>query len=46
MRDARVLRMAVPSPLYRDFDYLPPAGVDPSTLTPGVRLTQIGRAHV
>src|SRR5579859_1663507 len=47
MRDARVLRMAVPSPLYRDFDYLPPAGVDPSTLSPGVRLTlPFGRREV
>jgi primosomal protein N' (replication factor Y) len=33
-----VLRMAVPSPLYRSFDYLPPAGCDPARLKPGVRL--------
>ncbi len=47
MRAARVLRMAVPSPLYRDFDYLPPAGVDPATLTPGMRLMlPFGRREV
>jgi len=33
-----VLRVAVPVPLYRLFDYLPPAGTDPSRLQPGVRL--------
>lgn len=38
MRDARYLRVAIPSPLYRDFDYLPPAGADPAALVPGVRL--------
>ncbi|MGH8378561.1 MAG: primosomal protein N' [Gammaproteobacteria bacterium] len=32
------LHVAVPSPLYRHFDYLPPAGIDVSTLTPGVRI--------
>ncbi|MGA9852943.1 MAG: primosomal protein N' [Gammaproteobacteria bacterium] len=32
------LRVAVPSPLYRHFDYLPPAGIDASTLIPGVRI--------
>lgn len=38
MNRARYLRVAVPSPLYRDFDYLPPADVDPAVLQPGVRL--------
>ncbi len=33
------LRVAVPSPLYRDFDYLPPAGTDPARLEPGMRLS-------
>ncbi len=32
------LRVAVPSPLYRHFDYLPPADVDAATLRPGVRV--------
>ncbi|MFN2308703.1 MAG: primosomal protein N' [Gammaproteobacteria bacterium] len=31
-----ILRLAIPSPLYRLFDYLPPHGVGP--LAPGVRL--------
>ena len=33
-----ILKVAVPSPLYRDFDYLPPADVDLDRLQPGVRL--------
>ncbi len=33
-----VLRIAIPSPLYSSFDYLPPADVDVSKLKPGVRL--------
>jgi primosomal protein N' (replication factor Y) len=33
-----ILRIAVPSPLYRSFDYLPPAGTSPGTLQPGVRV--------
>ncbi len=33
-----VLRIAIPSPLYSSFDYLPPAGVSPNTLQPGMRL--------
>jgi primosomal protein N' (replication factor Y) len=33
-----ILRIAVPSPLYRSFDYLVPAGIDTSTLQPGVRV--------
>ena len=32
------LRMAVPSPLPRHFDYLPPANVNAGALVPGVRL--------
>ena len=34
----KVLRVAVPSPLLRTFDYLPPRGRDLETLMPGVRL--------
>jgi primosomal protein N' (replication factor Y) len=33
-----LLRVAVPSPLYRSFDYLLPADVDPHTLQAGVRV--------
>jgi len=33
-----ILRIAVPSPLYRSFDYLAPAGIDPNTLQPGIRV--------
>ena len=33
-----ILRIAVPSPLYRSFDYLPPAGTDPDILQPGIRV--------
>ncbi|WP_250461740.1 primosomal protein N' [Microbulbifer litoralis] len=33
-----ILRLAVPVPLRRLFDYLPPAGVDPASLQPGQRL--------
>jgi primosomal protein N' (replication factor Y) len=36
--DKSVLRVAVPSPLYREFDYLPPANVDLASLQPGIRL--------
>ncbi len=35
---APILRLALPSPLRRLFDYLPPAGVAASALQPGVRL--------
>lgn len=35
---SRILRVAVPSPLRRWFDYLPPEDVDPATLRPGIRL--------
>ena len=34
-----ILRLALPSPLRRRFDYLPPEGVDGAWLQPGVRLT-------
>jgi len=33
-----ILKVAVPTPLYRDFDYLPPPDVDIALLQPGVRL--------
>ena len=33
-----ILRIAVPSPLYRSFDYLAPAGIDTGMLQPGMRL--------
>lgn len=33
-----ILRVAVPSPLRRWFDYLPPDDIDPTTLRPGIRL--------
>jgi primosomal protein N' (replication factor Y) len=33
-----ILRIAVPSPLFRHFDYLPPATMDVSALQPGVRV--------
>ena len=35
-----ILRLALPSPLRRLFDYLAPAGVSRSTLQPGVRLRE------
>ncbi|TND05469.1 MAG: primosomal protein N' (replication factor Y) (superfamily II helicase) [Gammaproteobacteria bacterium] len=35
---SRVLRVAVPSPLCRLFDYLPPPGCDIDKLVPGIRL--------
>ena len=33
-----ILQTAVPSPLNRVFDYLPPTGCDPTTLRPGMRV--------
>ncbi len=33
-----ILRIAVPSPLYRSFDYLQPVDVDPAVLQPGMRI--------
>jgi primosomal protein N' (replication factor Y) len=36
--DKSVLRIAVPSPLYREFDYLPPVNCDRACLQPGIRL--------
>ena len=42
-----VLRIAIPSPLYKIFDYLPPPGCDPATLRPGVRIrAPFGRQRV
>jgi primosomal protein N' (replication factor Y) len=35
---ADILRIAVPSPLFRYFDYLAPQGVDVTQLQPGIRL--------
>ena len=32
-----ILRIAIPSPLYRTFDYLPPPDCDTATLRPGAR---------
>ncbi len=33
-----ILRIAVPSPLHRSFDYLPPPATDTDTLLPGMRV--------
>jgi primosomal protein N' (replication factor Y) len=33
-----ILRIAVPSPLYKTFDYLPPLDCDPGLLQPGMRV--------
>ncbi|MGB5340110.1 MAG: primosomal protein N' [Gammaproteobacteria bacterium] len=42
-----ILRIAVPAPLYRSFDYLPPAGVSQQALQPGMRVRiPFGRRHV
>jgi len=38
MIPARYLRVAVPSPLFRTFDYLPPQGVSVSQVLPGARV--------
>ncbi len=41
-----ILRLAVPAPLRRLFDYLPPAGVETALLRPGVRLrVPFGKSH-
>ncbi len=41
-----ILRIAVPAPLHTCFDYLPPAGIGLSALTPGVRvLVPFGRGE-
>ena len=41
-----ILRVAVPSPLHRTFDYLPPPDCDPSALQPGARVrVPFGRRH-
>ena len=42
-----ILRLALPSPLRRLFDYLPPHGVAPDSLQPGMRLrVPFGRREV
>ena len=42
-----ILRLALPSPLRRLFDYLPPAGIAPGILQPGMRLrVPFGRREV
>lgn len=33
-----ILRVAVPSPLHKYFDYLPPSGIDATELQPGLRV--------
>ena len=38
MRPPRYLRIAVPAPLLDALDYLPPEGVDPGVLVPGLRV--------
>jgi primosomal protein N' (replication factor Y) len=38
MTQALIIRLALPTPLRRLFDYLPPQGVDPKALIPGVRV--------
>nr|WP_178132286.1 MULTISPECIES: primosomal protein N' [unclassified Pseudomonas] len=41
------MRLALPSPLRRLFDYLPPRGLDPCRLQPGVRLrVPFGRREI
>ena len=42
-----ILRLALPSPLRRLFDYLPPAGVPATALQPGMRLrVPFGRREI
>lgn len=36
--ESKILRLALPTPLRRLFDYLPPQSIDPNSLIPGVRL--------
>ena len=38
MPNRSILRIAVPAPLFTCFDYLPPDGVDPTSLSCGIRL--------
>ncbi|MGD8546587.1 MAG: primosomal protein N', partial [Thiohalophilus sp.] len=41
------LHIAIPTPLRRQFDYLPPAGIDPGILQPGQRVeVPFGRRRV
>ena len=47
MSDAPILRLALPSPLRRLFDYRAPAGVPRAALQPGVRLrVPFGRREI
>ena len=40
------LRLAIPTPLRRLFDYLPPTGMDTQQLVPGIRIkVPFGRSH-
>ena len=42
-----VLHISIPTPLRRQFDYLPPAGIDPGILQPGQRVeVPFGRRRV
>ena len=44
---ATILRIAVPTPLYRSFDYLPPHGMAVTALQPGQRLRiNFGRRNI
>ena len=46
-RNGPILRVAIPAPLRRLFDYLPPRDRDPTTLVPGIRLrVPFGRGQV
>ncbi len=43
---ARILRLAIPAPVYGLFDYLPPADVDAAGLCPGIRVeVMFGRSR-
>lgn len=39
MSTQTILEIALPTPLYQTFDYLPPEGVDCTALKPGIRLS-------
>lgn len=38
MLEQTILRVAVPAPLHRLFDYLPPVGIDATAIAPGLRV--------
>jgi primosomal protein N' (replication factor Y) len=45
-KTVKILRIAVPSPLPRSFDYLAPVASDPALLCPGIRVrVPFGRTH-